>query len=56
MNDNSLQPVLVVLSIPFSFIIDALPGVGENIENLRKLAVSVQFELLHGLKIELETL
>ena len=55
-DDNSLEGVLVVVGIELSLVVDAPSGVGKNVEDFRKLAIGVELELFHGLKVKLETL
>ena len=54
-NDNPLQLILIMIAFSLAVMVDAFTGVGKYIQNLRKLAISVQLEFFHSLKIKLES-
>lgn len=55
MNDNSFQFVLVLAVVNLVIVVDAVSGVGKNVDRFGEGAEGIQFEFLHRLKVELES-
>lgn len=55
MDDDSLEPILVETCVDVMVVVDAISGVGEDVDEFGEGTVTVKFKFLHRFEVELET-